>query len=154
MREHLNRRSFLAGSMVILGANGLHRTFAAERSDKVGAIIVGGLPQATDAGLAVLRQGGNAVDAAVTAALVSGVVGVYSCGIGGYGGAMTIAAPGKNPTCVDFNTVAPAAARANLFEPNKEGQVSRPSQSVRLAGLRSSRHTRRYAICSRPIRHL
>src|SRR4051812_49525899 len=42
-------------------------------------------PVATRAAINVLRRGGNAIDAAVTAAGVLGMVEPYSCGIGGGG---------------------------------------------------------------------
>jgi gamma-glutamyltranspeptidase/glutathione hydrolase len=69
--------------------------------------------QATKAAVEVLRHGGNAVDAAVGAASVLGVVEPYSCGIGG-GGFMTIysARDGKVHT-IDSRETAPAAMRAN-----------------------------------------
>ena len=52
-------------------------------------MIVCPQPAAAEAGAEVLREGGNAVDAAVTAALVQGVVDPHMCGIGG-GGVMTV----------------------------------------------------------------
>ena len=40
-------------------------------------------PYATQAGLEIMKQGGNAFDAAVAVSLVLGVVEPYHCGIGG-----------------------------------------------------------------------
>src|SRR5438067_2256408 len=71
--------------------------------------LVEGQPEAARAGTAVLASGGNAVDAAVTAALVATVVAPHSCGIGGYGGHMMIA-EGAKVHAIDFNCTAPAAA--------------------------------------------
>src|SRR4051812_17735326 len=72
---------------------------------------VEGYPEASKAGEAVLAAGGNAVDAAVTAALVAGVVAPQLCGVGGYGGHMSVATgDGSKVAGIDFNTVAPAAA--------------------------------------------
>jgi gamma-glutamyltranspeptidase/glutathione hydrolase len=85
--------------------------------------VVVGQKQGAAAGLAVLAAGGNAVDAAVTAALVAGVAAVHSCGIGGYGGHMTIARPDGKVSAIDFNSTAPAAAKPDLFPVDAEGRV-------------------------------
>ena len=73
--------------------------------------------------MAVLADGGNAVDAVVAASLAAGVVAVSRCGIGGYGGHMTIGLPSGKVTCIDFNSEAPAAARADMFPLDKKGTV-------------------------------
>ena len=49
-------------------------------------IVASSHPQTTTAGLHLLRIGGNAVDAAVGAALVEMVVEPERNGLGGYGG--------------------------------------------------------------------
>src|SRR6476659_5380496 len=71
-------------------------------------------PIATDAGLAVFREGGNAVDAAVTAALTLGVVDGENSGIGGGCLILIRTADGKF-TAIDGRETAPAAANKNMF---------------------------------------
>src|SRR5437764_14690185 len=83
---------------------------------------VAGQPEAAAAGTEVLRAGGNAVDGIVTAALVAAVVSIHNCGIGGYGGHMTLAEPDGRVTASDFNSTAPAAARPAMFPLDGKGQ--------------------------------
>src|SRR5262245_60548063 len=85
--------------------------------------LVTGQPVAAPAGMEVLARGGNAVDAAVTAALVAGVVDPSMCGPGGYGGHMVIAPAGGKVVAIDFNTAAPAAAKPGMFPVDKKGEV-------------------------------
>jgi gamma-glutamyltranspeptidase/glutathione hydrolase len=114
----LTRRQFLGTGVGMASAwpSLLH-------ADEIVKACVNGQPQATAAGNAILAGGGNAVDAAVTAALVAGVVAVPSCGIGGYGGHLVIAKPDGKVTAIDFNSTAPAAAKPDMFAADEKGAV-------------------------------
>src|SRR5262249_43685717 len=72
----------LSISLIACGNAKLHgqQTANAERF-----VVTSGHPAATAAGLAVLRAGGNVVDAAVTTSLCLGVAEPYASGIGGKG---------------------------------------------------------------------
>ena len=87
---------------------------------------------ATQAAIDTLSRGGNAVDAAVTAAAVLGVTEPFSCGIGG-GGFMLIQENGeKKPITIDSRERAPAAMKPDSFW---ENGVPLPFNSARYSGL-------------------
>lgn len=75
-------------------------------------IIVAPQPYAAEAGAHVLMRGGNAIDAAVTCALVQGVVDPHSCGIGGYALLTMHLADGNQSVAID----APALAGEKVSE--------------------------------------
>lgn len=69
---------------------------------------------ASRAGTEVLQAGGNAVDAAIAAALASGVVNPSGSGLGGGGFALVVPPQGE-PMVLDFREVAPAGATMEAF---------------------------------------
>jgi gamma-glutamyltranspeptidase/glutathione hydrolase len=77
--------------------------------------------QASQSALAILNQGGNAVDAAVAAAATLGVTDPFSCGIGGGGFMMIYLAKDKRVITIDHRETAPASFKPTVFlEDGKE----------------------------------
>jgi gamma-glutamyltranspeptidase / glutathione hydrolase len=72
-------------------------------------------PLATQAAIDVLRKGGNAVDAAVAAAGVLGVVEPFSCGIGGGGFMVIYDARHRRVDTIDSRETAPAGLHEGDF---------------------------------------
>ena len=71
-------------------------------------------------GAFVYKGGGNAVDAAVAAALAACVINPGNASLGGYGGHMMIWKAGSDDqpqlaTCIDFNSAAGSLASSNMF---------------------------------------
>jgi gamma-glutamyltranspeptidase / glutathione hydrolase len=85
----------------------------------------------TRAAIDALRDGGNAVDAAVAAAAVLGVTEPYSCGIGG-GGFMVIRTASGKVTTIDGREESPASMEPQSFWENGKPL---PFDDARFSGM-------------------
>ncbi|GHD61537.1 gamma-glutamyltransferase [Streptomyces goshikiensis] len=152
----------LAGALVSTGAAAPPTTAAAPPKVPVAAGY-GGAVASVDAdasavGIAVLRSGGNAVDAAVATAAALGVTEPYSAGVGGGGYLVYYDAKSRRVHTIDGRETAPASATATLFQENgvpipfEEGQTS--GRSVGVPGTPATWTSALDAWGSRPLRQL
>lgn len=123
---YLYHSGAIVSSLIILA--GSVPTFAAfprpARSQNV--MVASAHPLATQAGVIILQQGGNAVDAAVATTLAISVVEPFSAGIGG--GGFMLAKVGNQTTALDFRERAPQQATRNMYL-DERGKV-RPNASL------------------------
>lgn len=87
------------------------------------AMVVAPQPEAAEAGLEVLRAGGNAVDAAIATALVQGVVDPLMCGIAGFGSMAVFRSESRVHEYIDFHAPAPTAATPDMWADLIEGEA-------------------------------
>ena len=94
-------------------------------------MVVAGHPQAAAAGLAVLRAGGNAVDAAVATSLALGVAEPYGSGLGGKLMLLHFEAKTGKVTAIDGMDAAGAVDVARwVGMPSEERSTGYPSVCV------------------------
>ena len=91
---------------------------AAEAQPARGPFVAAANPLAAEAGMAVLRRGGSAVDAAVAVQAVLGLVEPQSSGLGGGAFMMVYDAQTGAVEAYDGRETAPAAATPDLFQEN------------------------------------
>ena len=103
--------------------------------------------KASDAGVEILKLGGNAVDAAVATSFALSVVRPESCGIGG-GGFMVIDSPTMEPVALNYRETAPLAVGPSFYETH-DSRVGGTSVGVpgTVAGLLTAHE--RYGVLTR-----
>ena len=90
---------------------------------------------ATEVGTEILRKGGNAVDAAVAVGFALAVTLPRAGNIGGDGFMLVhMAGPGET-IVIDFRSVAPAAARLNMFVDGKGKETPQASRGYRASAV-------------------
>ena len=84
-------------------------------------MVVSVSPPASEAGLAILKAGGNAVDAAIAVEFALAVTWPEAGNIGGGGFMMVHPVGGREVFCIDYRETAPGTATETMFEP-KDGR--------------------------------
>jgi gamma-glutamyltranspeptidase/glutathione hydrolase len=102
------------GSLGLLSLVALSLLAIAPPPEQGPSLVAADHPLASRAGADVLAAGGNAVDAAVAAALSAGVVQPAGSGLGG-GGFAVVHRAGAPDTTLDFREVAPRSASRDMF---------------------------------------
>lgn len=130
-------RSFRAAHSIVLvlvlGIMSLGRVAAQGDSPQRG-MVASSHPLATQAGLSVLKNGGNAIDAAVAVGLTLGVVETHNSGIGGGCFLLVRLANGKM-IGIDGRETAPAAATRDLFVRNGKADTALSQTGALASGV-------------------
>jgi gamma-glutamyltranspeptidase/glutathione hydrolase len=109
--RHLCLSAFIC-RYIFLSATAQAASFPAVEADK--GMVVSAQRLAAEAGVAILKQGGNAVDAAVAVGYAEAVTNPCCGNIGGGGFLVARLADGRN-VFLNFRETAPAAATADMY---------------------------------------
>src|SRR3984893_14155757 len=115
-------RARLVSALILLAA------LAAGAVEAKHGMVVSAQRYASEIGVRILAQGGNAIDAAVAVGYALAVVDPCCGNIGG-GGFMTIHLKDGRETVINFRETAPAAARATMYLDSAGGPIADLSRS-------------------------
>ncbi len=113
MRAHLLLLLLAAGFSIQAQITAFQYSSVKKSTGKNGA-VVSAHPLASQAGLLMLKKGGNAVDAAIAAQWALAVVYPGAGNIGG-GGFMVASLKNKKPVALDYRETAPAGASRDMY---------------------------------------
>ena len=119
----MRRLAALAGLLLMMPGQAPAQNAAAR------GMVIASDKAASEAGLAILRQGGSAADAAVAAALALTVVAPQSASPGGAASALSYRIQSHDVVAWDGSAIAPAAAGPGLF-------LDRDGMAMKLAAVR------------------
>src|SRR5688500_13965040 len=106
--------TFMLPTIALLASTALCADLPANAALSTKGMVASVNPLATDAGLAALRSGGNAVDAAIAVGLTLGVVDTHNSGLGGGCFILIRRADGKF-VAIDGREAAPATATRDMY---------------------------------------
>ena len=99
------------------------------------AAVASASPYASEAGIAMLRRGGNAVDAAVATAFAIGVVEPQMSGLGGGGSMLIWLQDQGRAEYLDFYSAQPAAAFRGHTAPAEEAEAGEEEPDLRVVAV-------------------
>ncbi|MDY6938913.1 MAG: gamma-glutamyltransferase [Cyanobacteriota bacterium] len=125
----MKKRFLLPCLLLLLSASAASAT--SQRG--LNGMVASAHPLASQAGVAILQAGGNAVDAAVATTLAISVVEPFSAGIGGGGFALVYREEAGEMRALDFRERAPIAATRDMYLDEAGNPIARSSLDGHLA---------------------